>query len=124
MELYEYLIGGKKTGRIEDLKDAMPESKPFRELKEGESFFVSHFKLDGTCFYVDEIKITSIRKKPTHWAFTGFTKKGIKYVHSVLTEDLDKKLAAWDHRTYYKVFSTFKMDADSLFELAKKEIKN
>ena len=32
MRLYEYLIGGKKTGQIEDLKDAMPESKPFREL--------------------------------------------------------------------------------------------
>ena len=32
MRLYEYLIGGKKTGQIEDLKDPIPGSKPFREL--------------------------------------------------------------------------------------------
>ena len=41
MRLYEYLIGGKKTGQIEDLKDAIPDSKPFRELKTGDSFFIS-----------------------------------------------------------------------------------
>ena len=124
MGLYEYLIGGKKTGRIEDLKDVIPGSKPFRELKEGDSFFMSNFKLDGTCFYVDEIKITSIRKKPTHWIFSGFGEKGAKYVHPVLTEDLDKKLEAWDQRTRYMVFSTFKMDDKPFFELIKKEIKN
>ena len=38
MELYEYLIGGKKTGQIDDLKDPIPDSKPFRDLKTGESF--------------------------------------------------------------------------------------
>ena len=124
MELYEYLIGGKKTGQIDDLKDPMPRSKPFRELKKGDSFFISKFKPDGTCTYVDEIKITSIRKEPTCWAFTGFTEKGAKYIHSVLTEDLDKKLEVWDQRTYYKVFSTFKMDDKPFFELIKKEIKN
>ena len=124
MELYEYLIGGKKTGQIEDLKDAIPGSKPFRELKEGEAFFVSKFKPDGTSAYVDEIKITSIRKKPTHWVFTGFTKEGAKYGHNVLLEDLDKKLEVWDQRIYYRVFSTFKMDDEPFFELIKKEIKN
>ena len=124
MGLYEYLIGGKKTGQIDDLKDIMPDSKPFRELKEGETFFVSQFKPDGTRTYADEIKITSIAKKPIYWVFAGFTKKGAKYVHSVLTENLDKKLEVWDLRTYYKVFSTFKMDDGPLFELIKKEIKN
>ena len=124
MELYEYLIGGKKTGQIEDLKDPMPESKPFCDLKEGEAFFISKFKPDGTCFYVDEIKITSIRKKPTHWIFSGFGEKGAKYAHPVLLKDLDKKLEVWDQRTLYMVFSTFKMDAESLFEIVKKEIKN
>ena len=39
MGLYEYLIGGKKTGRIDDLKDPMPDSKPFCGLKTGDSFF-------------------------------------------------------------------------------------
>src|SRR5574344_1613294 len=96
MELYEYLIGGKKTGQIEDLKDAMPESNPFRDLKEGGAFFVSHFKLDGTHTYTDEIKITSIVKEHTYWAFTGFTKEGIKYVYSVWMEDLNKTLFVWD----------------------------
>ena len=91
MELYEYLIGGKKTGQIDDLKDPMPGSKPFRELKEGETFFISKFKPDGTCTYADEIKITSIRK-PTYWVFAGFGEKGRKYQHFMLTEDLDKKL--------------------------------
>ena len=124
MGLYEYLIGGKKTGRIDDLKDPIPGSKPFRDLKEGETFFVSEFKPDGTCFYADEIKITSIDKKPTYCVFTGFTKKGVRYAHFVWAMDLDKKLAAWDQRTYYEVFSTFKMDAAPLFELVKKEIKN
>ena len=127
MELYEYLIGGKKTGRIEDLKDVIPESNPFRDLKEGEAFFISKFNPDGTCTYADEIKITSIRKKPTHWMFAGFTKKGRKYVHGVLTEGLDKKLEVrkvWDQRTYYEVFSTFKMDDGPFFKLIKKEIKN
>ena len=125
MELYEYLIGGKKTGRIDDLKDIIPESKPFRELKEGETFFVSQFKVDGgTHVYADEIKISSIAKEPIYWVFTGFTKKGRKCHHSVLTEYLDKKLAVWDQRTRYMVFSTFKMDDESLFELAKKELKN
>ena len=51
MELYEYLIGGKKTGQIDDLKDPMPDSKPFCELKEGESFFISQFNPDGTRVY-------------------------------------------------------------------------
>ena len=123
MELYEYLIGGKKTGQIDDLKGATPDSKPFRELKTGETFFMSEFKPDGTSAYVDEIKITSIRKKPTHWVFTGLTKKGEEYAHSMLREDLDKKLAVWDPRAY-KVFSTFKMNDKPFFELVKKEIKN
>ena len=124
MELYEYLIGGKKTGQIEDLKDAIPDIKPFRELKEGEAFFMSKFKPDGTCTYVDEIKISSIRKKPTYWVFTGLTKEGEEDAHSVLMEDLDKKLEVWDQRAYYKAFSTFKMDDEPFFELIKKEIKN
>ena len=125
MELYEYLIGGKKTGQIDDLKDIMPDNKSFRDLKEGETFFVSQFKVDGgTHVYTDEIKITSIRKKPTHWIFSGFTKEGTKYVHPVLTEDLNKKLTAWDQRTRYMVLSTFKMDDEPFFELVKKEIKN
>ena len=125
MELYEYLIGGKKTGQIDDLKDIMPGSKPFRELKEGEAFFISKFKPDGTCTYADEIKITSIDKKPTYWVFTGLTKEGEKCTYSVWTEDLDKKLVAWgvwDPRVH-KVFSTFKMDDKPFFELIKKEIK-
>ena len=124
MGLYEYLIGGKKTGRIDDLKDPMPGSKPFRELKEGETFFVSQFKPDGTCFYADEIKITSIRKESGGWIFRGFTKKGAKYAHPVWMRDLNKTLYVGDYRTYYKVFSTFEMDAAPLFELVKKEIKN
>ena len=127
MELYEYLIGGKKTGQIDDLKDAIPDSKPFCDLKTGETFFVSRFRLDGTLAYTDEIKISSIRKKPLYWVFAGFTKKGAKYVHSVLTEDLNKKLEVrevWNQHTYYEVFSTFKMDDGPLFELVKKEIKN
>ena len=127
MELYEYLIGGKKTGQIEDLKDAIPDSKPFRDLKEGEAFFVSKFKPEGTRVYADEIKITSIDKKPTRWIFTGFTKKGAKYGHIVLLKDLDKRLDVrkeWDQHTYYEVFSTFEMGTEPLFELVKKEIKN
>ena len=123
MELYEYLIGGKKTGQIDDLKDARPESKPFRELKEGETFFVSKFKPDGTCTYADEIKISSIHK-PTYWVFVGFGEKGRKYQHFMWTEDLDKPFYVDDQRTYYEVFSTFEMDAEPLFELVKKEIKN
>ena len=124
MELYEYLIGGKKTGQIDDLKDPMPDSKPFRELKEGESVFMSNFKPDGTCTYADEIKITSIDKKPTYWVFTGFTKEGENRAHFVWAKDWDKKLEVWNQRTYYMAFSTFKMDAAPLFELVKKEIKN
>ena len=127
MELYEYLIGGKKTGQIDDLKDPMPGSKPFCGLKKGEAFFVSKFKPDGTCTYADEIKITSIRKKPTHWIFSGFGEKGAKYVRSVGVGNLDKKLEVrkvWEQRTYYEVFSTFKMDDKPFFELIKKEIKN
>ena len=127
MELYEYLIGGKKTGQIDDLKDIMPDSKPFCELKTGETFFISKFKPDGTCFYVDEIKITSIDKKPTRWIFSGFTKEGEKCTYSVWMKDLNKKLVAWgvwNQHTHYKVYSTFKMDAAPLFELIKKEIKN
>ena len=123
MELYEYLIGGKKTGRIEDLKDPMPESRPFRELKTGDSFFISKFKPDGTCTYAVEIKITSIHKEPTYWVFTGLTKEGENHAYFVWTEDLDKKLAVWDQREH-KVFSTFKMDDKPFFELIKKEIKN
>ena len=124
MRLYEYLIGGKKTGQIDDLKDAILDSKPFRELKTGETFFISKFKLDGTCFYADEIKISSIHKDSDGWIFTGFEKKGAKYVHPVWAKDLDKKLEVKDQRIYYMAFSTFKMDAAPLFELIKKEIKN
>ena len=124
MELYEYLIGGKKTGQIEDLKDVIPESKPFRDLKTGDSFFMSEFKPDGTCTYADEIKITSIHKESDGCIFRGFTKKGTKRTYPVWTEDLNKTLYVWDHRTYYEVCSTFKMDAAPLFELIKKEIKN
>ena len=124
MELYEYLIGGKKTGQIDDLKDPMPDSKPFRELKTGEAFFISKFKPDGTCFDADEIKITSIGKGYTDWVFTGDRKNGDDYVHFVLPKDLDKKLDVCDQHTYYMVFSTFKMDDGPLFELIKKEIKN
>ena len=124
MELYEYLIGGKKTGQIDDLKDPMPGSKPFRELKEGETFFSSHFGLDGTRAYTDEIKITSIDKKPTYWVFTGLTKKGEEYAYFVWAMDLDKKLEVRDQRKFYMVFSTFKMDDKPFFELIKKEIKN
>ena len=123
MRLYEYLIGGKKTGQIDDLKDAMPESKPFRELKTGDSFFMSKFNPDGTSAHAVEIKITSIDKKPTCWVFTGLTKEGIKYVYFVWTKDLNKTLCVWDQRTH-KVFSTFKMDDKPFFELIKKEIKN
>ena len=123
MELYEYLIGGKKTGQIEDLKDPIPGSKPFRELKEGETFFVSHFNPDGTCIYADEIKISSIHKESDGWIFGGFTKKGAKYI-LLERKDWNKKLVVWDQRTYYKVFSTFKMDDKPFFELIKKEIKN
>ena len=124
MELYEYLIGGKKTGQIEDLKDIMPGSKPFRELKTGDSFFMSNFKLDGTCFYVDEIKITSTLKESDGWIFTGLTKKGEEYAYFVLLKDLDKRLEVWDQGKHYKVFSTFEMDDKPFFELIKKEIKN
>ena len=124
MELYEYLIGSKKTGQIDDLKDAIPDSKPFRGLKEGESFFVSHFKPDGTSAHAVEIKITSILKEPTRWIFSGFTKEGENRAYIVRVKDLDKKLEVWDQRIFYMAFSTFKMDAEPLFELAKKEIKN
>ena len=124
MELYEYLIGGKKTGQIDDLKDPVPGSKPFRDLKEGETFFVSRFSQSGTCTDVDEIRITSIDKEPICWVFTGFTKKGKEYANSVWTKDLDKKLEVRDRYISYMAFSTFKMDAEPLFELVKKEIKN
>ena len=124
MGLYEYLIGGKKTGQIDDLKDIMPESKPFRELKEGESFFISHFKPDGTSAYVIEIKITSIIKEPTRWLFSGFTKEGENHAYFVWAKDLDKKLEVRDQRIFYMAFSTFKMDDKPFFELIKKEIKN
>ena len=124
MELYEYLIGGKKTGQIDDLKDVIPGSKPFRGLKEGEAFFVSHFKPDGTCTHAVEIKITSIHKEPTYWAFRGFTKKGEDHAYFVLLKDLDKSLFVWEQSEYYKAFSTFEMDDKSFFELIKKEIKN
>ena len=124
MELYEYLIGGKKTGQIEDLKDPMLRSKPFCELKEGDSFFISKFKPDGTCTYADEIKISSIVKEPTCWIFSGFPKEGAKYDHFVWARDLDKKLAACDQRIFYMVCSTFKMDDGPFFKLIKKEIKN
>ena len=125
MELYEYLIGGKKTGQIDDLKDAIPDSKPIRELKTGDSFFMSKFNPDGTCTYADEIKITSIDKESTYWVFTGFTKKGAKYVlRPVWMRDLNKPFYVDDQRTYYEVFSTFEMDDKPFFELVKKEIKN
>ena len=124
MRLYEYLIGGKKTGQIDDLKDAMPDSKPFRELKTGETFFVSHFKPDGTCVYTAEVEITSIDKKPTRWIFSGFTKEGENRAYFGWAKDLDKKLEVRDQRTYYMAFSTFKMDDGPLFELIKKEIEN
>ena len=124
MELYEYLIGGKKTGRIEDLKDPIPESKPFCELKTGKTFFVSHFKPDGTCTYADEIKISSIHKESDGWIFTGLTKEGEKCTYPVWAKDLDKKLEVRDQRIFYMVFSTFKMDDKPFFELIKKEIKN
>ena len=124
MRLYEYLIGGKKTGRIDDLKDVIPDSKPFCELKEGDTFFVSLFKSNGTRVYVDEVKITSIRKEHTYWEFSGFVKNGLKCTHFVGAKDLDKKLDVWEQRTHYKVYSTFKMDDAPLFELVKKEIEN
>ena len=124
MELYEYLIGGKKTGRIDDLKDVMQGSKPFCELKEGEAFFMSKFKPDGTCTDADEIKISSIHKESDGRIFRGFTKEGAKYIHPVWMRDLNKPFYVNDQRTYYEVFSTFKMDDDPLFELIKKEIKN
>ena len=124
MGLYEYLIGGKKTGQIDDLKDAIPDSKPFCELKEGETFFMSNFNLDGTCVYPAEIKITSIHKESDGWIFRGFTKKGEEYIHLVWMRDLNKPFYVWDQRTYYNVFSTFKMDDKPFFELIKKEIKN
>ena len=124
MELYEYLIGGKKTGQIEDLKDPMPDSKPFCELKEGETFFVSKFKSNGTRVYAYEIKISSIVKKTSCLIFIGFTKVGVKYAYTVEMKDLNKTLFVEEQRTHYKVFSTFKMDDAPLFELIKKEIKN
>ena len=124
MELYEYLIGGKKTGRIDDLKDPMPDSKPFRELKTGDLFFKSDFKPDGTRVYVDEIKITSILKEPTRWIFSGFTKEGENHDYFVWARDLDKKLEVRDQRIFYMAFSTFKMDDKPFFKLIKKEIKN
>ena len=124
MELYEYLIGGKKTGQIDDLKDAIPDSKPFCELKTGDSFFMSKFNPDGTSAHADEIKITSIDKKPTYWVFTGPTKEGIKYAYTVWAKDLDKKLEVRDQLTCYMAFSTFKMDDGPFFKLIKKEIKN
>ena len=124
MELYEYLIGGKKTGQVEDLKDPIPGSKPFCELKEGETFFVSQFNPDGTRVYTEEIKISSIVKVDSYWIFRGFRKRGEKYAHHVWMKDLDKRLEVWDQRAYYKVFSTFEMDDEPFFELVKKEIKN
>ena len=123
MELYEYLIGGKKTGQIDELKDPMPDSKPFRELKEGEAFFISKFNPDGTCTYAAEVEITSIDKKPTCWIFTGFGKKGEEYTYFVWMEDLNKTLYVRDQRTRYMVLSTFKMNDKPFFELVKKEIK-
>ena len=124
MELYEYLIGGKKTGQIDDLKDPMPDSKPFRELKKGEAFFISYFKRGGTRVYNDEIKITSIDKGSDGWVFSGFGKKGKNHAHPMWAKDLNKALFVWDQLTYYKVFSTFEMDDKPFFELVKKEIKN
>ena len=124
MRLYEYLIGGKKTGRIDDLKDVIPESRPFCELKTGETFFISHFGLDGTRAYADEIKISSIHKESDGWIFRGFTKEGAKYIHTVWMRDLNKPFYVGDQYTYYEVCSTFKMDDKPFFELVKKEIKN
>ena len=124
MRLCEYLIGGKKTGQVEDLKDPMPDSKPFCELKTGETFFVSQFKPDGTRVYTEEIKISSIHMEPTHWIFRGFTKGGVKYGYPVWMKDLNKELDVCDQYTHYWAFSTFEMDAAPLFELVKKEIKN
>ena len=124
MELYEYLIGGKKTGRIDNLKGIMPESKPFCELKTGETFFISKFKPDGTCFYTSEIKITSILKEPDCWIFNVFTKNGKKCTYLVRMKDLDKKLEVRDQRIFYMAFSTFEMGDKPFFELVKKEIKN
>ena len=124
MGLYEYLIGGKKTGQIEDLKDPLPDSKPFCDLKEGETFFISQFKPNGTRVYADEVKISSIDKERIYWVFNGLIKKGTKYAYIVEIKNSNKKLDVRDHSTYYSVFSTFKMDADPLFELAKKEIEN
>ena len=124
MELYEYLIGGKKTGQIDDLKDPIPDSKPFCDLKEGESFFVSYFNPDGTRARAVEIKITSIHKESTRWIFSGFTKEGENRDYFVWAKDLDKKLEVWDQHVFYVVFSTFKMDDKPFFELVKKEIKN
>ena len=124
MGLYEYLIGGKKTGRIDDLKDPIPDSKPFCGIEEGESFFMSKFNPDGTRAYADEIKISSIHKEPTYWVFTGFTKEGENHAYSVWARDLDKKLEVRDQHICYMAFSTFKMDDGSFFKLIKKEIKN
>ena len=124
MELYEYLIGGKKTGQIDDLKDPIPDSNPFCELKEGDTFFVSKFISNGTRICADEIKISSIRDKSTYWVFTGFAKKGVKHIHLVWMKDLNKNFYVYDQHTYYEVFSTFEMDGKPLFELVKKEIKN
>ena len=124
MELYEYLIGGKKTGRIDDLKDVMPESKLFCELKTGETFFISEFELDGTCTYANKIKISSIHKESDGWIFRGFTKEGTKCTYPVWMKDLNKTLYVEDERVCYMVFSTFEMDDKTFFELIKKEIKN
>ena len=124
MELYEYLIGGKKTGQIDDLKDPIPDSKSFRDLKEGETFFASQFKPDGTCTYTDEIKISSIHKESDGWIFSGFTKKGEKHEHGMGVGDLNKALFVRNQRIYYEVISTFKMDDKPFFKLIKKEIKN
>ena len=125
MELYEYLIGGKKTGQVEDLKDTIPDSKSFYELKEGETFFISQFKSDGTHVYTDEIKISSIHKESDGWIFRGFRKRGEECTCPVWMGDLDKRLVVVDdQRTRYEVTSTFEMDDEPLFELVKKEIKN
>ena len=124
MELYEYLIGGKKTGQIDDLKDPMPDSKPFCGLKEGESFFISRFRLGGTWIYVNEIKISSILKDPLCWIFKGFTKEGAKCTYPMWVGDLNKTLYVEDERICYMVFSTFEMDDKPFFELIKKEIEN
>ena len=106
------------------MKDVIPESNPFRELKEGDTFFVSHFGLDGTRAYVNEIKISSIDKKPTGWIFRGFTKEGEKCTYPMWVGDLNKTLYVEDERICYMVFSTFEMDDKPFFELIKKEIKN